>query len=306
MKRVLLLLSAIAIVACTDNKTQEGGIVKRISFNLQQIASADDQDTKATITDLTSGYSVTWANTDTVGIYPNTGAQVYFSLSSGGGTASASFDGGGWAFKYGAMYYSYLPFIGDIYLDRNRIPVTFAGQVQNGLSSAAHAGAYYYMYTPATSADSGTLQFNYQHMCCLIRVNVTIDAGTYTKLSLTADDPVFVIDGYYDLMAETPFFVGTKMSETISIDLKNFTLAQKGSAYVYLVLAPVDLKGKNVKVTITDSARTDYECMKTPSNVYAAGMKYGLGCSTWTKVPQNMGVGIGDWETGEDEGGVCN
>lgn len=307
--RCFLFAVTVVAISCSNNVSQEisNDKIERISFNLQQIESGDDDvDTKSTITDLSSGYSITWNETDTVGIYPNTGSQVYFSMADGVGTSTASFDGGGWAFKYGALYYSYLPFIGNIYLDRTHIPVSFEGQVQNGLSSSEHAGSYYYMYTPPTSAESGTLAFNYRHLCCLARFNITIDAGTYTKLSVKADDPVFIVQGYYDLTAETPSIVGSKMSDTISIDLNNFTLGQSGSAYVYVVMAPVDINGKTVKVTITDASRTDYECLKTPNSVFVAGKKYGFGCSSWTKVPQSMGVGIGGWETGEDEGGVCN
>ena len=37
----------------------------------------------------------TWAANDTVGVFPDKGAQVYFPMSSGAGTKNAIFTGGG-------------------------------------------------------------------------------------------------------------------------------------------------------------------------------------------------------------------
>ena len=70
-----------------------------------------------TRTSIQNGSEFIWAAGDTVGIYPDTGAQIYFAMESGAGASAASFDGGGWAFKSSALYYSYYPFIGDTSVD---------------------------------------------------------------------------------------------------------------------------------------------------------------------------------------------
>ena len=74
-----------------------------------------------------------WANGDTIGIFPNEGAQAYFPILVGKEESnSASFTGGGWALKASYTYASYYPFIGDFYMDQKAIPGSYVGQKQSG------------------------------------------------------------------------------------------------------------------------------------------------------------------------------
>ena len=58
-----------------------------------------------------SSIQYVWSADDVVGIFPNAGSQIYFSMASGAGQKDAQFDGGGWALRKNAKYYSYFPFI---------------------------------------------------------------------------------------------------------------------------------------------------------------------------------------------------
>ena len=51
-----------------------------------------------------------WSAKDTVGIYPDAGSQVFFTMENGAGASSATFDGGAWTCKDGYVYRSYYPF----------------------------------------------------------------------------------------------------------------------------------------------------------------------------------------------------
>ena len=139
MKRFFFVLAAssLLLAACSgleqsipeiadsnDSNVGEGDLVEKVVFEVLPIKDGDEPETKASAVPYQNpngGQSVkfVWEATDTVGIYPNTGSQVYFNIVDGVGTSSVSFNGGGWALKSNSTYYSYYPFVGDIYLKRN-------------------------------------------------------------------------------------------------------------------------------------------------------------------------------------------
>lgn len=284
---VALFLTACEVEELSSNK---------IIFSVDDFEFIDDTpQTKTSIGDnLTSFY---WSQNDTVGIYPNTGSQIFFTMTFGEAANVADFDGGGWAFKETSTYYSYYPFIGDIYLNRNHIPVSFVGQKQPSTTSKSHIGPFCFMYTgPTSSVDGGSLLFAYHHMCCIIAPNVTLPAGTWTKLAITAPSKVFTVEGYYDLMADTPVIIPTKTSEQLQIDLDDITLTQETTFRVYLLSVPVSLKGVEITVSVRNSQGKEFQCKKTPSKDYAAGTSGGLTCNTWTEAP--MSLIIEDWGDG--------
>lgn len=286
------------VAGCSKTDTQ---ITKTI-FSVEEFHLLDDF--PETRTSIANGNEFIWAAGDTVGIYPNTGGQVYFAMTSGVGAKTAEFDGGGWDFKPSAVYYSYYPFIGDMYLNRNHIPVHYTGQKQTGTSGIEHIGPYDYMYTPATSAADGKLMFSYKHLCCIIRPKVTLPAGTWTKLAITAPSKVFAVKGYFDLEAAEPAIVPTEYSEQIQIELENITLDAESTFQIYLLSAPVDLKGTQITISVRNSLGQEYQCKKTPSYSYTAGFIGGLTCSSWTEAP--MSLIIEGWGDGGNISGTAN
>ena len=289
----------IAIAACNkvevplnEDIVESTETINTITYSIDNYTFVDDM--PQTKTTLDTDNSILWAAGDTVGIYPNQGAQVYFTIESGG-ASQATFDGGGWAFKAGSTYSAYYPFIGDIYLDRANIPVCFTGQEQNGTTGVSHLGSHLYMYTEPSSVSTGVLNFQFKHLPCIIRVIATLPAGTYTKLAITAPSALFVKEGHYNLSAGNCSIVGDVYSNQIQIDLTNITLTEQTQFKIYLTSAPVDLKGKEITVSILDSQKKELQCKKTPSYTYTSGNIWGLTCSSWTEVPQNMGMIIEDW-----------
>lgn len=254
---------------------QEGDLVNKVIFEVLPIRDGDHIDTKASAIPVVDGVDFAWEATDTVGIYPNTGSQVYFNIEDGVGTSSVTFTGGGWALKTGSVYSSYYPFVGDIYLDRGSIPVSFVGQKQTGTTSP-FTGARYFLASEETSSSDGVLRFYYNTLNTIINVNATLPAGTYTKASLIISEPLFVEKGTYSLSDRE--IVGKTYTNTLSIDLEDVTLTQSSTIPIYIMSAPVNLKDKTVIVRITSESGSIYKCSKTPSKAYAAGMRYGLNC----------------------------
>lgn len=260
MKKQSLLLGAMCVLmfsmsACSNEEELQVGVFTEEVNEITMTATDFEYPTTRTDFEIgSSGAAFKWAKNDTVGIFPNEGSQVYFPMTSGAGTNSASFTGGGWALKSSATYAAYYPFIGDMYLNQKKIPISYTGQAQAGNGSTAHLGAYDFMAASATTAESGGVNFIFKHLGCLVQLNITVpDAGTFSSVTLTADEEVFVEKGYIDLTNTTPAIVPTKATSTLNIDLKDVTTTSANEVVtVYFMMAPVDMTGKILTVNFGD------------------------------------------------------
>lgn len=295
MKRKYLYYSLMLIVcACTQSGHIIEDEVTAVSFNADRFVAGifDIPETRIAF----EGNSILWTVSDTLGIFPETGSQLYFNTTNPGAT-STSFDGGGWSFKNSSLYFSYFPFIGNFYLDRYHIPVSYVSQIQNGIDDN-DIGECCFMYTDATSADSGNLHFQYHQLGCILRVRATLPEGTYTRLAVTAPSDCFVMEGWYNLLDQSPVIIPATMGNQLLICLNNITLTSQTQITVYLMTAPVNLKGTEVTVSVLNSEKTEYQQKKTPSGEYLVGTLNGLTCNDLQAVPQSMGLILVDWEDG--------
>ena len=235
-----------------------------------------------------SGAAFKWATNDTVGIFPNEGSQVYFPMTSGAGTNSATFTGGGWALKSSATYAAYYPFIGKMYLDQTKIPVSYTGQTQTGNGSTAHLGAYDFMAASATTAENGGVNFIFKHLGCLVQLKITVpNAGILSSVILSADEEVFVEKGYIDLTATTPTIVSTKMANTMTISLKDVTVENANEVItVYFMLAPTDMTGKTLTIKAGNAEGT------VDAKNFAEGTAYQRAASLTTSGPIAVDLGL--------------
>ncbi|MBR1927682.1 MAG: leucine-rich repeat protein [Bacteroidales bacterium] len=284
-----------ALVSCGHDEfysTDEGGAHREIVFTASSFTEDSDINTR---TEIKTGGSFIWSANDTVGIYPSSGSQVYFALSEGADAKYAVFDGGGWDFKASAVYRSYYPFIGDIYLDATRIPVSYSGQTQDGNDNTGNIGPFDFMYTPASSPENGTLNFSFSHLNTIIKPRMTLPAGTYTKVTLTLDEPLFVVDGYFDLTSDSPSIQGTSYSNTTSVDL-DVTLLSEGLLTAYVMCAPIDMTGKSLKVSFEDTSGHQYHGTYTVSKPYVAEKIYALTIPSYTTGPADNEI----WYTTTD------
>ena len=294
------------LAAFSCNRNLGPGVVKTIIFSIEAYQELDDAGLPQSKTSIQNSNVFVWAEGDTVGIYPDTGGQVYFAMIPGEGATSAKFDGGGWDLKPSSSYYSYYPFISDVYLNRNHIPVRYVGQKQTGTGGVDHIGKFDYMYTPPASAESGEVHFSYKHLSCIIRPRLTLPAGTYTKLAVTAPTAVFGKTGWFDLMASTPAIVPADMSKQIQIDLEGVTLAEETTFQVYMLSNPVDLTGVEITVSVLNTNNVELQCKKTPSGAYTPAKIGGLTCASWTEVPASEGLIEEGWSAGEHENVIYN
>ena len=253
-----------------------------VTFEAPAIPVVDETATRVSVAPSGTEYSFHWEAADTVGIFPNAGSQVYFSMSSGVGTNNVQFDGGAWWLRLGSRYSSYYPFVGDMYLQSTRIPVDFTGQCQTGTST--FDGANFFLAAPSATVVDGRLHFTYRMLNTLFRVEATLPAGTYTKMSMSLDEPLFVKEGHYNL--SNPSIVADRRTKTLDVALENFTVASANTPVsVYATQAPVDLTGKTVTVNFESSEGRSYSCQISPSREYVAGMCYRFTCAMTPAIP---------------------
>ena len=209
-----------------------------------------------------SGYEAKWADGDVLGIYPVGGDQVAFPISDGTGASEAVFDGGAWALRSSYAYAAYYPFSdGNYTIPEDQIPVTYAGQTQVGNNTFTHFSTYDYLASKATHPDSdGNVSLKMKHLGCFFLLKLTMPkAGTYTKLSLTSDNKEFTIQGTLDLTREEPGITSASSSKTISINLKDVTLAKDNELLtVNLMMAPRDLSESTIIIKVTDNKGNTY------------------------------------------------
>jgi hypothetical protein len=213
-----------------------------------------DGGARSTVEISDAGVQFLWSANDTVGIFPNTGDQVSFAMDEGIGMQTATFNGGGWALKHSATYSAYYPY--DFY-NRNltKIPVAYTGQTQTGNASTAHIGAYDYMAASVATPENGAVAFDMQHMGCLVMLQANLDeAKTLTAVELKAQREVFVATGTMDLTAVTPVISATAFSDALTITLADFQVAKDETATIYFMMAPTNLSGETLEITLSDEA----------------------------------------------------
>ena len=140
MKRVFVLGLLLSVtLSCNEKVASDKDVAESIAYGEYDKVTmvipplSFDDDGPMTKVDLDLGtLRYLWAEKDSVGIFPELGSQIYFSMAEGVGQSVATFDGGGWALKRNSAYYSYYPFVADYYIEKEAIPVCFLGQEQVG------------------------------------------------------------------------------------------------------------------------------------------------------------------------------
>lgn len=269
------LLLLLAFTACSEELAEvQSSTLKQIVMTASDFETEDGSRTNFQIS--SAGAEFSWAANDTVGIFPDEGAQAYFPMTSGVGTKSANFTGGGWALKDASTYAAYYPFIGDFYLNKNAIPVDFAGQVQTGDASTAHLGAYDYMAAIPTAPKNGNVNFAFKHLGALVQLKLTVpQPSTLASVKLVAETDVFVVKGTVDVMTATPNITPKTTNKTVKLNLQNIATTEKNQVItLYMMISPVDLSSQSLKaVVMTDKG---VENVVLESKNFQAGKAYAL------------------------------
>lgn len=278
----------LAFVSCTNDISEvHSNELKQIVMTASDFETENGSRTNFQITN--AGAEFSWAANDTVGIFPNTGAQAYFPMTSGTGTKSAKFDGGGWALKNASTYGSYYPFIADFYLNKHAIPVDYTGQVQTGDASTAHLGACDFMAAAAVSPKNGNVTFVFKHLGALIQLKLTLPQATTLKsVALTAADDVFSVKGKVDIMASTLGIEPVASANELTLTLKDVATTEANQVVtLYMMIPPTDMSGKTLKAVLrSDKGNVEVDLA---SKNFKAGTAYALSGTVETENPTGDG-----------------
>lgn len=255
----------------TDSYTSTD-VIKSISVHAPDLDFANENETRG-LTYTGSGVPFAWAITDTLGVYPDHGDQIGFSMASGVGTNDAVIDGGAWGLKSASTYGAYYPFSKrNYYCDRNNIILDYTGQVEVGIANADHLARYDYLASADVCSEVGRLNFNMQRLGCILILRLTVpQAGKYVSLTLSADEDVFVTQAKLSL-GVTPSVTPIKKSSTYTLDLENIsTTSDNQQIDLLTALSPVDLTDKTYTVSLKGANGYLYKGTKTPTSAYSAG-----------------------------------
>ena len=263
-KSLHLLASALllAFASCTSDiqelNTEQSPLLKQIVMTTEDF---EPEAGSRTLYDIADGaVKCTWAENDTVGVFPDKGGQVYFPMISGAGTKNASFDGEGWALKDGRTYGAYYPFIADILLDRNAVPVSYTGQKQVGNGSMAHLGDYDYMVAAPTAPEFGSAQFMFKHLSALVQLKITVSQpATLTSVKLVTENNLFFVEGEVDLMETTPSIAPITPANEIELALQDISTTQANQeVMLYMMIPPTNLRAQTLKAIFqTDKGKEE-------------------------------------------------
>ena len=277
-KTTTTLLTLSALVACGEDTAIDNSLNLSNGKTLESISITGkdfqvDGAMRSSVVVDNAGVNFLWAANDTVGIFPNTGDQVSFAMDEGVGMQTATFNGGGWALKHSATYSAYYPY--NFYnRDLTKIPVKYEGQVQDGNAATTHLGAYDYMAASVATPANGAVAFDMQHMGALVMLQTNLDeAKTLTSVALKANADVFTTAGTMDLSVVNSAITATSATNTFTIALSNFTVAENETSTIYFMLAPTNLVGETLEITLSDE-RGEYIKYEVVGKNFVAGTAY--------------------------------
>ena len=256
--RTLMMLSVcMGIVSCTDDllteslepqETNTEGFLKEIIVNapgtivLDEVA--DTRNYSYTYYDDQGKFKLTteWIDGDTLGIFPDQGAQVEFPIGGANGN-SAKFDGGGWALKNSSSYAAYYPFSKKNYYAENYYIITdYSGQVQNGNLSSWHLGAYDFQASKQKATpQNGSVTIDMERLGSILIFEITAPAtDNYTELRLYDNDNglPFVSKGYLNISGDTPEYDRMVNTTYLSLGLENMSASEGDVLWLYMMAFP--------------------------------------------------------------------
>ena len=225
--------------------------------------------------DINKGISFSWQYDDVIGVYTTKGTRIkHWALDVSDGGKAATFSSYGWSLVEKRKYYLYYPY-NDSYFKNDtpitNLPITFDGQMQSGNNSLSHIATYDYMIGEGIT-DDNSADFKLNHLCSVIRIEyASPKSAVYTNVALRTTDNVFCRTAEMNL--ETQSINPTGKDSYASLRLGRIEVEEGETLVAYLVVAPVDLTGWDVKLAIATEDGDEVE-FDVQANELRAGKLY--------------------------------
>ena len=258
-------MAAVLLAGCSDELDRGG------AYNLEEGITATiptypfDDGTRVNISDDLQTF--TWSDNDKLGIYYSdytVNAFVGFQIKQGG-SSTGSFENKVFALNPSTTYYAFYPFNANAIVDE--APVDFTGQVQNGNGSASHLGAYNFMYGTLATDGDGKGSVSFKNLGSVMQLRLTVFKGaTYTGIDITSNGTEFITKGTASMIDGS--ITATETSSSIHLVFQNGITLNVGDVLTANILvAPVDMSGSNLTITLIDTEEKTYEVTTAGKNM---------------------------------------
>lgn len=283
------LLCSLVLNACSsadspiaeEDPNHPSKAVKVVKMSTEDILSGNNQ-SRTSFTLESDKLNCGWAEGDKIGVCPTSGTQIAFTIKSGVGENTATFDGGAWALRDTETYAAYYPYDVNNTANTNaEIRFSYEGQCQKGNASMSHLGAYDLMATDATHVEDDELNFLFKHLNSVAQLRLTVPvAATFKNLAIRCNDgDIFAKTANLDLSGETYAWTAVETTDELQMNLSDIasTEAMKDLVF-YMMLPPTDMAGKTVTVVLQSDDNKVYQG-QLASKTLKAGYAYSFGAT---------------------------
>lgn len=264
MKKVSLYLvfsSFVFCLSCSQKDKIEEIIgpdeIQSFSVSVPPLEVGDQ--TRSNIVFSGTSYSFQWEAGDVIGIVPNSGDQLSFTIGpESDGKETAAFDGGGWSMKASYTYTAYSPFSKEMFDgDKlSQVPVSYIGQKQLSNGGTNHLGKFDYLVSePQVVAENGGISFSLKRISAIVGFVLTLpDAGTFSQLRLISNDAPFTVKGTYDARNGNRILTTTETANVMTLSLDNVQTTESNKTLTaYMLIAPGNYTGKTWTISVLTS-----------------------------------------------------
>lgn len=269
MKKLFTLLSLMALMlaGCSNEDVFTEGIVqeeldttiKKVTITIPEFEMGG----AVTRTIISKDLQTKWSSSDAIGIYPTNGEQIKFKIKTGAETSTAVFDAGDWGLKSTSKYAAYYPYQNSENTEGGTlIPFSLRGQKQMTNDNTSHLGKYDFMVASAKAPTGNSIDFQFQHLNSVLCIEVPAPlSAQYTQLTLTAPESAFAQSATLDVHDGT--ITKSALSASFSIELDNIFVDSTEPIKVWMMIAPTNLSGKNLTVTLKNRGGAEYKFEQT-------------------------------------------
>lgn len=201
----------------------------------------------------------------------------------------------GWAFTPNATYYSFYPYSSEhkkYQTPYTSIPVQYTSQAQVSNANTGHLASFDYMAAHTKSTDDA-LSFSYTHLGSILRIAAYVpESKTFTSLALTARDNTQWFTAEATMNATNNTLTPTANAATATLSLNNIAVEAGDSLIAYLMVAPANIDGKSLLLTINADDNTSLQTYFKGATMQA-GKAYSLsvGKENYFRTPHQSGSG---------------
>lgn len=301
---------SLCFVAQSCSEDTEGAMVGGVSNALVKTTDftpADDfcdLQTRSSLDPTASSITFSWAEGDKLAVYSVNGTgMTNFDLDlsrMSDDPSVAIFKANGFNLKKTEDYLAFSPYNGNN-TDKTEVAVNYDGILQEGNGTYSHLGAYDYQWakwakaTAQGNTDAANITFTFAHAgaICRFRINGLPQGPKFSRMTISCDG--IITKGTIDLTQTTPTIgAASDNSTTQSIKLgeSGFGADANGTLTVYTMMAPANLSGKNMTISLYSGDMKMVSFSVNGKNM-AAGEAYGYSATYTAPSSPSLPEGLG-------------